>query len=158
MSTGKERESNYIYIYMMETKICKVCSDIKDVSKFRKRPSGKYSPTCKRCYRDKWYLNNPDYQKNYDRKRWLYNKDSEKERNSKWRSEKYKNWMKNKMETDYLFCTKIKIRWCIRSTFKKNGYTKKSKTYDILGIGYDEFKSYIEGMFKEGMSWSNHGS
>ena len=61
------------------------------------------------------------------------------------------------MENDLLFSVKIKIRWCIKSAFKKNGYTKKSKTYDILGISYNEFKLYIESKFTEGMKWENHG-
>ena len=37
------------------------------------------------------------------------------------------------------------------------GYSKKSRTYDILGIDYEEFKIYIENQFLEGMTWGNHG-
>ena len=39
----------------------------------------------------------------------------------------------------------------------KTGYTKKSKTFKILGIEYLEFKIYIEDQFLEGMTWENHG-
>jgi hypothetical protein len=35
------------------------------------------------------------------------------------------------------------------------GYTKSSKTYEILGCSYEEFKVYIESQFVEGMSWDN---
>ena len=37
------------------------------------------------------------------------------------------------------------------------GYTKKSKTFEILGIEWDGFKLYIENKFREGMSWDNYG-
>lgn len=36
---------------------------------------------------------------------------------------------------------------------KKNGYSKNSKTFDILGIEYDKFKIFIENQFLEGMTW-----
>lgn len=37
------------------------------------------------------------------------------------------------------------------------GYNKRSKTFKILGVTFDEFKIYIENLFREGMSWSNYG-
>jgi hypothetical protein len=38
------------------------------------------------------------------------------------------------------------------------GYSKKSRTYEILGCSYEEFKTYIEVQFQYGMSWENYGS
>jgi hypothetical protein len=35
------------------------------------------------------------------------------------------------------------------------GYTKRSKTNDILGIDFDGFKKHIESKFAEGMNWEN---
>lgn len=37
------------------------------------------------------------------------------------------------------------------------GYSKKSKTQEILGCSFEFFKEYIESMFVEGMTWYNHG-
>lgn len=138
-------------------KICKICLLEKPINKFNEYKPGFYKPTCKKCYRDRWYSKNTEYQKEYDKKRWSENKDKEKERNSKWRKENYKRWYEDRMKNDILFFVKIKTRWCIRSAFKKKGYTKKSKTFEILGIDYKGFKSYIENQFQEGMNWDNHG-
>lgn len=141
----------------METKVCKICGQNKPFEKFRKRKSGIFSPTCKKCYHDAWYSKNPEYQKNYDKKRWREKKDIETSRTSKWRKENLSRWVSERMKNDVLFSIKIKIRWRIKTIFNKNGYTKKSKTSEILGIDYLGFKEYIENQFKEGMSWSNHG-
>ena len=45
----------------------------------------------------------------------------------------------------------------IRKSIKSNGYTKKSKTYDILGCSYEDFKEYIESLWEPWMNWDNHG-
>ena len=45
----------------------------------------------------------------------------------------------------------------IRCSLSRNGYTKKSKSVNILGCSYSEFKSYIESKFKDGMTWENYG-
>jgi hypothetical protein len=37
------------------------------------------------------------------------------------------------------------------------GYTKKSRTYEILGCSFEEFKNYIDNQLSVGMSWDNHG-
>lgn len=141
----------------METKVCKNCLEDRPIERFRKRPSGIYSPVCRRCYSKNWYSNNPYYQKEYDKKRWKDKKEIEKVRVSKWNKENRKDRVAERMKTEPLFCLTVKIRWCIKSTFKKSGYSKNSKTYEILGITYGEFKSYIENQFVEGMSWTNHG-
>ena len=37
------------------------------------------------------------------------------------------------------------------------GYDKKSKTYEILGITFEEFKLHIESQWEEWMNWNNYG-
>ncbi len=39
----------------------------------------------------------------------------------------------------------------------KSGYKKGSKSQDILGCSYIEFKKYLESKFENGMSWENYG-
>jgi hypothetical protein len=41
----------------------------------------------------------------------------------------------------------------IFNSLKKQGYTKLSKTFRILGCTYSEFKNTLEKQFTEGMSW-----
>jgi hypothetical protein len=50
-----------------------------------------------------------------------------------------------------------KMRVCVRKSIKRGGYTKKSRTYEILGAEWDFVKSYLESMFKDGMTWENYG-
>lgn len=52
---------------------------------------------------------------------------------------------------------KINLRRGVSKLFKRKDIRKKSKTEDILGISFEEFKQYIESLFQEGMSWENYG-
>lgn len=45
----------------------------------------------------------------------------------------------------------------IRGVLKKNGFSKKSKTLDILGCSYDDFKKHIESLWEPWMNWDNYG-
>lgn len=47
------------------------------------------------------------------------------------------------------------IAGLIRWSFVNNGYTKRAKTYNILGCTFEEFKQHIERQFLQGMSWDN---
>ena len=41
--------------------------------------------------------------------------------------------------------------------FRRNSYTKNSKTYEILGCTFEEFKQHLESKFELWMNWDNHG-
>ena len=74
--------------------------------------------------------------------------------------EKYKKGrgyerVKIRREKDPLFKFKCNLRNLIKNSLTKQGYTKKSKTYDIVGVEFQDFKIYIETKFVEGMSWEN---
>ena len=60
-------------------------------------------------------------------------------------------------QNDPLYKLSNNIRRSIRDSFKRNGYTKKSKTYEILGCTFEEFKQHIESLFEPWMNWNNHG-
>jgi hypothetical protein len=49
------------------------------------------------------------------------------------------------------------IRQAVRKSFKRNGYTKKSKTHLILGDDWNVVKLHFESLFQPGMSWDNYG-
>jgi hypothetical protein len=63
----------------------------------------------------------------------------------------------NRRKTDNLFKLKHRISCIISSLIKRNGYIKKSTTYEILGCSYDEFKLHLESKFEPWMSWKNYG-
>jgi len=64
-----------------------------------------------------------------------------------------KIYRKMRLESDPLFKLSINIRTLIGKSIKNQGYTKKSKTFEILGCTFEEFKMHIESQFQEGMSW-----
>ena len=76
-------------------------------------------------------------------------------------------YIRNKILSDPFFKLKKTIRTSISKSLKRNGYTKKSKSHEILGCSYDFFKIHIESQWslphnldengKVWMNWSNHG-
>jgi len=66
-------------------------------------------------------------------------------------------WHKNKIKTDPTYRLKKRARAMINLAFKRNGFTKSSKTHTILGISFKEFKLYIESKFEFWMNWENYG-
>lgn len=71
--------------------------------------------------------------------------------------EKMKLKRKRKMKNDLVYRLKINLRKKIRKSLTQNGYTKNSKTYDILGCSYKDFKLYIESRWEDWMNWDNYG-
>ena len=66
-----------------------------------------------------------------------------------------KEYRKNKFLCDPIYKLQHNIRSNISNSFK--GYSKNSKTQEILGCEFSVFKKYIEDQFKENMSWENFG-
>lgn len=64
-------------------------------------------------------------------------------------------YQKNKYNTNPIFKLKSLLRSRIRAALKNN--QKQGSILQLLGCSIEQFKSYIEGQFKEGMSWDNHG-
>lgn len=65
-----------------------------------------------------------------------------------------RNTKKRKL-VDPAFALSVLIRSSINNHMRKGGWTKKSRTQQILGCTWDEFKSHIERQFLRGMSWEN---
>ena len=63
----------------------------------------------------------------------------------------------DRKKLDIIFRISTSIRSIISKSISRMGYSKKSKTYKILGCDFEEFKKYIESMFKENMNWGNYG-
>ena len=112
----------------------------------------------------KWRDKNPDkvntYVKNYSKnnpnkirenrkKYYLINKEKE--------IKNYNEYRINRKITDKLFKLKSNIRCLISNSFKKNKFKKTSKTANILGCTYEEFKIHLESKFESWMNWNNKG-
>jgi len=169
----------FIYICNMETKVCIKCNTEKDVTEFYKNNSAKDKLTyyCKICVR--WYVEDS---KKKNRGRYLELKKKNREKHSEHISEYGKKWyIKNKGDTkfkafrreerreyereykkkryhsDILYKLSDIISSAIRLSLNEKGYTKKCRTYRILGCTYEEFKEHIESQWEDWMSWDNHG-
>lgn len=62
---------------------------------------------------------------------------------------------KKKYMLDPMYRTKEAMRRRVAGAFNRRGFTKRSKTFEIVGCTFDELALYIEGQFVDGMSWEN---
>ena len=80
-------------------------------------------------------------------------------KNKEWRAKTgyAKKYQQERIKNDLFFRFKNRLRTLLRNAITKQGYTKKSKSFEILGCDYDTFITHIQYMFTEGMTWENHG-
>jgi len=133
-------------------KICNSCKIKKELIEFNKHQKMKdgYKNQCKIClnnYEKIRYENNKDKILKYQKEYYLENKSNIIKRVGL--------YVKNKKCTDTLFKLKYNISCLINVSIKSKCFTKKSKTYKILGCSFEDFKIYIENQFTKGMNWEN---
>ena len=68
-----------------------------------------------------------------------------------------RNYTNNRLKNDIIFKISHYFRSMVRKSFNRNGFSKKSKTYNILGCSFEEFKIYLESKFEDWMTWENRG-
>lgn len=168
-------------MYNMDTKQCCRCKEIKDTSEFfiDNYRKDKLNIYCKECikirtdrhraaikkYQKQYRLNHRQEIKLYNTNYYELNGDKIKEnakiyrRNNKDKKSKADLlYQKERTKNDPIYRLINRIRSNINGSFKRRGYTKKSKTYKILGCDYIFFKEYIESKFTEGMTFDNAGN
>jgi len=64
---------------------------------------------------------------------------------------------KNRKLSDPLFKMKCNLRTRTSLAFKNKGYSKNTKTQEMLGVDWEITKKHIERQFTKGMNWSNQG-
>jgi len=94
----------------------------------------------------KYYLDNKD-KRIKNSTEWNNNhKEYRKEYGKKWRKEhpNYKNeYEKERLKNDLFYRFISNIRGLIRKSFKRQGFSKSSHTYEILGIDYQDGLNYF---------------
>lgn len=71
---------------------------------------------------------------------------------------KKRAYRKERAASDPVYALSVRIRDLIAVSIRNGGYTKKSRTLEILGCGHEEFKRHIERQFVEGMNWENRSA
>ena len=92
-----------------------------------------------------WRENNKEYKKQKDKEYSSLNKDKRNNRHNE------------RMKTDNVYNLSHITRGLIQKSIRSGGYTKMSKTYEILGCSFEDFKLYLESKFEHWMSWENRG-
>lgn len=151
-------------------KVCSKCSNSKSTESFRtsKQTQDGLFIWCKDCEKeykrlhyqknkveiDKknnlWKENHREEYDQYHRKYFQEHKDELKEKQKDYlqrtkneRNEQKQNYDNEKRRTDPVHKLKQNIRSLIRMSIKKTGYSKKSKTFQILGCTFEEFNDYL---------------
>lgn len=164
------------------TKKCTKCLATKETFQYNKKRNGLQS-WCKLCENERtkiWYQNNKE-KRNKKARQWdAFNRDKvniakkarrEKEkllfppktqkepfnkiewnRQNKHRLAKYRrDWINKNPIADIA----DRVRRRINTSIQKNGYTKRSKSNEILGCDWLILKTHIERQFIKGMTWEN---
>lgn len=155
LNREKRRETEKNYYQNNKERIKQVRKEYreKNIEKIRERERKKSKITSKIYYQKNKEIINEKYKESSR----VYSKEYRKKNKEKIR-EKTRYSKKYKRKTNHLFRLKENIRGLILSSIKKNKYTKKSKTYQILGCSYEEFKLYLESKFQPWMNWYNYGN
>jgi len=64
-----------------------------------------------------------------------------------------KEYTKSKKETNKLFKLKANIRTCIIKSLKSKGYTKNTKTYNMLKCDFEFFMQWLNGIASNGYTY-----
>jgi hypothetical protein len=110
--------------------------------------------------RNQYYINNKEKIKKY----LINNKEKIRGYQKKWEKEnkerinkRKSEYEKNRKLIDPLFKIKKNIKNMVSRSIKRSGNYKKSKTIEIIGCSYEEFKTYLESKFEDWMNWGNYG-
>jgi hypothetical protein len=90
-----------------------------------------------------WRERNQEHLRAYDKARWAITKD-----------EKLKT-RAARLAADPFARLSASLRGLTRKAFQRNGYTKRSRTSELLGCTWEELRTHIEKQFLPRMSWEN---
>ena len=136
------REDNKELIKESKKKYYKVNKEkIKEYEKANKEKIKEY----KKEYNKEYRKANKEYDKKY------YQANKEKIIECK------RKYQRKRRKTDDLFKLKCNLRGRTWSAFRNKGYSKNTKTQQMLGVEWEVTKQHIERQFTKGMNWNNYG-
>lgn len=116
--------------------------------------------------KNKEYRNkNKERIKQYDKKYNVENKSTKRTADLKWKKKNrdkvnkiLQKYNLTRYHNDPEFRLVKTLRHRINKAIKQKHTVKKQSTLILLGCSVQECRQYLESQFKEGMSWSNHGT
>ncbi len=105
---------------------------------------------------------NPEKYRKQDNERYHKNKNNpcvkeQSKRQRERRKPKRNAFEVKKREENPLYRMTLNLRSRTSKVFDRGGYTKDSKTEEMLGVDYETVKKHLERLFLPGMSWGNYG-
>ena len=133
-------------------------ADHREETRVRERRYYEENPSKKLEFSKKYYASHREERSKYNRR---YN-----QANSEKLSLKKREWRrthsgygvaykKKRMKTDVAF--RLRNRVAIRISMALRREVKTDKTVVLLGCSMSDLKIYLEGLFRDGMSWDNYG-
>ena len=117
-----------------------------------------------KVYTKAYYQLNKDKINERTKKHQQLNKEKIKERKKQYYKdnkdkiiEKGNEYVRKRKKTDPLFKLKCNLRSRTSLAFKNKGYTKNTKTQEMLGVDWEVCKAHIERRFTNNMRWENQG-
>lgn len=126
---------------MKDTRICSVCKKTKTILKnnwFANnecsacKAKSRYKESNRKLYKDQWRIANAEHHRNYTNE-----------------------YVKVKKEVDINYRLRRLLRK--RLTMAVNNNQKAGSAVNDLGCSIEDFKTYLESKFKDGMNWENQG-
>jgi hypothetical protein len=157
-------------------KTCYKCKEEKNYSEFNKNKSNKdgYQDGCRMCTKIHYQQNKEQIKAKTNK----YRIENKEKLNEYWKSyrelnnkkvkqyraksknknrEKNNKYERERRQNNPLYRLKGNIRTAIWKSLKRKGYSKKSRTEEILGCSFTEFQLHIESQWTDWMTWDNHG-
>ena len=143
-------------------KRCSHCKQTKDLSyfwnnKFYEDNKSTYCKDCGKIFEQNKYKKHGEQIRERERRRMQLPHNKEKQR-LRWKNPKRREWAynyrKNKRKMNIIFKLSCNLRSRIWDAL--HGKNKSKHTVELLGCTVDEFKTYLESKFEEGMSWENY--
>lgn len=152
---------------MKDSKQCSKCKEIKHFSMYHAKPKGKFGlhSICKPCrsiQSIEWAKRNPDRSRDIQRdaKRRIRETEEGRKKLSRINGEYAKRHpqriarkIRERADSDPVYKASIRARGVISRAIGRRGYTKRSRSAEILGCDWIFFKKHIERQFLIGMSW-----
>lgn len=160
---------------MCMEKICNKCQLKKGVSQFNKKRDTKDGLTsickeCKKASRNKerdretykiWSQKNREY---LNTRMKIYRDKNKKHKPKKTideikahKKEYNREYIKKKRLNDPIYRLRVNIKRNIISSLKRKNFKKDTKTQEILGCSFEDFKQHIESQWETWMNWENYG-